>query len=376
MRAELGGVAVFTAVLLSGLTAGSSFELPSPSNVTITCDSYGVMVSWTSSGLSENASFNLQLKSNNPSPHIFINTSSHQYNISELLQDTGYNHYLVEVKARDGEYESPPADSKKFSFSYLQNADIQCNLAFPPVDLIPGERRLFFRFSNPLQLYRRTPALRSLTAAESLCYDVFDNRARTNRTEYITFECTSKTCEGNVSFPVEQEEYCVKLSGRIRQTRLEETKYLCYCGSLGPRVPITVYLIPLFLFLPCCALSLAYFLAKEINKKMKKKYLSKFPKPLRLPFGPSIDQTMFIIVEDDHFENRVIKVIHTKSPDASSGSSTPPYLKSSHLSHHSCGNDLAKDPEGGELKEKLIDPYSNGAEMSTGGLPSGYDRPH
>uniref|UniRef100_A0AAR2LWM3 Fibronectin type-III domain-containing protein n=1 Tax=Pygocentrus nattereri TaxID=42514 RepID=A0AAR2LWM3_PYGNA len=199
---------------LSFCSSGSSFELPSPSNVTITCDSYGVMVSWTSSGLSENASFNLQLKSNNP----------HQYNISELLQDTGYNHYLVEVKARDGEYESPPADSKKFSFSYLQNADIQCNLAFPPVDLIPGERRLFFRFSNPLQLYRRTPALRSLTAAESLCYDVFDNR----------FECTSKTCEGNVSFPVEQEEYCVKLSGRIRQTRLEETKYLCYCGSLGP----------------------------------------------------------------------------------------------------------------------------------------------
>ncbi|KAL7852374.1 hypothetical protein SRHO_G00181590 [Serrasalmus rhombeus] len=368
MRAELGGVAVFTAVLLSGLTAGSSFELPSPSNVTITCDSYGVMVSWTSSGLSENASFTLQLKSNNPSPHIFINTSSHQYNISELLQDTGYNHYLVEVKARDGEYESPPADSKKFSFSYLQNADIQCNLAFPPVDLIPGERKLFFRFSNPLQLYRHTPALRNLTAAESLRYFDFNNK----------FECTSesKTCEGNVSFEEEQEEYCVKLSGFIRQTILEETKDLCYYGSLAPRVPITVYLIPLFIFLACCALSLAYFLAKKINKKIKEKYLSKFPENLIKP-GPRIDpKTMFLIVEDDHFENQVIKVIPTKIPDVSSRSSTPPYPKSSHSSHHSCGNDLAKDLEGGELKEKLTDPYSNGAEMSTGGLSSGYDRPH
>ncbi|KAL6481813.1 hypothetical protein MHYP_G00098930 [Metynnis hypsauchen] len=368
MRAELSGATVFTALLLSGLTVGSSFELPAPSNVTITCDSYGVMVAWISSGLRENASFTLQLKSSNPSPNIFVSTSSHQYNISELLQDTGYNHYCVEVKARDGEYESPPADSQKFSFNYLQNADIQCNLMFPPVDLIPGERKLFFRFSNPLQLYRHTPALRNLTASENLRYFVFGNK----------FECASesKTCEGNVSFREKQEEYCVKLSGLIRQTILEETKDLCYRGSLGPWVPITIYLIPLFIFLACCALSLAFFLAKKINKKIKEKYLSKFPENLKILPGPSIDpQTTFFIVKDDHVENP--QVIPTEIPDYSSGSSTPPSPESSPSCHYSCrkyflGNDL----EGGELKEKLTDPYGNGAEMSNGGLSSGYSCPH
>ncbi|XP_036413633.1 interferon gamma receptor 1 isoform X2 [Colossoma macropomum] len=377
MRAELSGVTVFTALLLSGLTVGSSFALPAPSNVTITCDSYGVVVAWTSSGLSENASFTLRLISNNPSPDIFINTSSHQCNISELLQDTGFNHYLVEVKARDGEYESPSADSKKFSFNLLQNADIHCNLTFPPVDLIPGERQLFFRFSNPLQVYRHTPALRNLTAAENLRYSVFNKEARTERTEYTNFipqfECTpeSKTCEGNVSFPEEQEEYCVELSGFIRQTKLEETKHLCYRGSLRPSVPIPIYLIPLFIFLACCALSLAFFLAKVINRKMKERSLSNLP-----GFLDKIPNLIKPLIPDPECVEKYLQVTPVTiipNNDDISRSSSPPDPRP----RYSFGqDDFRKEPEGGEVEENHTGPYGNGAEMSTGGLSSGYDRPH
>uniref|UniRef100_A0A8B9RAT9 Fibronectin type-III domain-containing protein n=1 Tax=Astyanax mexicanus TaxID=7994 RepID=A0A8B9RAT9_ASTMX len=236
MRAGgLGGLlTLFTALFLWYPTAVRSSDLPPLYNVTVMCDSYGVVVSWESSHHQQQ--FILTLKPNKPnSTVIHINTRKTQYNISEHLLDPAFNKYLVDVQTEDGKY----ADSKVFTYNSKQDG-IQCNLTFPPVELIPGDYQLTVKFRNPFHLYRDTPALRQLQERDTLDFSICPNK--NDHSDHSqdscvkpSFTCTqdSDTCEGTVPFPKEQEEYCVTLSGSIRQTYVQETES-CYRGSLKP----------------------------------------------------------------------------------------------------------------------------------------------
>lgn len=50
-----------TDVLHLALTVSFDLSVPAPSNVSVACDSYGVMVEWMTDGLREQAEFLLQL---------------------------------------------------------------------------------------------------------------------------------------------------------------------------------------------------------------------------------------------------------------------------------------------------------------------------
>ncbi|NP_001347793.1 interferon gamma receptor 1 precursor [Astyanax mexicanus] len=280
MRAGgLGGLlTLFTALFLWYPTAVRSSDLPPLYNVTVMCDSYGVVVSWESSHHQQQ--FILTVKPNMPNGTVIhINTRKTQYNISEHLLDPAFNRYLVDVQTEDGKY----ADSKVFTYNSKQDG-IQCNLTFPPVELIPGDYQLTVKFRNPFHLYRDTPALRQLQERDTLDFSICPNK--NDHSDHSqdscvkpSFTCTqdSDTCEGTVPFPKEQEEYCVTLSGSIRQTYVQETES-CYRGSLKPSIPITVYIIPVCVLLGIgLIIGFMMFLAKKINKNIKEKIRSNLP---------------------------------------------------------------------------------------------------
>ncbi|XP_072513686.1 interferon gamma receptor 1 isoform X2 [Salminus brasiliensis] len=280
MRARLRDfLPVLAAVLLRDLTAVHSFD------VTVTCDTYGVVVDWRSSHLLRNSTsqeFHLQLTADTNSYHEPITTWETQYNISKYLQEPGYRSYTVKVKTTDGEY----AVSPSFSFNSLLMTNVICNLTFPEIKLRPGDRQLIVTFRNPLHLYRHTVALRNLSEKDNkLCYFIsstLGNLSNTMEKTCPSLQCTLETCESAVPFPEEQEEYCITVIGFIRQTYIQKTDPLCYRGSLKPTVPITAYLIPLVVLLVMFLMSLAMvFLAKKLNKKIKELSLRGYPDTLK-----------------------------------------------------------------------------------------------
>ncbi|KAF5894809.1 interferon gamma receptor 1 precursor, partial [Clarias magur] len=281
MRAHVRRI-LDTLTFLTVLTAALSrvtHSVPAPSNVSVTCDSYGVVVEWTATNLSEKADFLLEVK---PDIGLFYKTPMQnitkyrRFNISDLLLDTAYNRYFVKVKARDGGQESDFAESQIFSFNHLQTATIVCKLEFPTVTLFPRDGNLFVKFVNPLHVYRDTPALRDLMRTEELKYTLVSGKISKNAT--CSFE--KRECESSVSFPEEQEEYCVNLSGRIRQTLVQGIELYCYSGTLNPGPPVIEIVIPvLVVSLLFLLLSLATaFLVICLSKKIKEKNLSMIPR--------------------------------------------------------------------------------------------------
>lgn len=136
-----------------------------------------------------------------------------------MLEDPGYNFYVVKVKAIDGEHESEFAESPIFSFNFRQTlAKIICksfffsppswdvskifltlkdlkdnaclpvslsgDLEFPTVKLFPRDGKLFVQFTNPLHLYRDTPALRHLLETEKLKYAITSDQASAKKKPY------------------------------------------------------------------------------------------------------------------------------------------------------------------------------------------------
>lgn len=58
--------------------------------------------------------------------NVTVHTKSRHLNLSSLLDDPGYNFYVVKVKARDCKQESEFAVSPTFSFNGLMGANITC----------------------------------------------------------------------------------------------------------------------------------------------------------------------------------------------------------------------------------------------------------
>ncbi|XP_026787829.3 interferon gamma receptor 1 [Pangasianodon hypophthalmus] len=367
----LGIVTGFT--VLSALRS-LTHAVPAPFDVSVKCDSYGVVVEWMAAGLSEQAEFLLELKPDF-GKNISVSTKYPRYNISDLLLDTAYNQYFVKVKARDGEHESEFAESQIFSFNYLKEVNITCGLEFPTVNLFPRDGKLFVEFINPLHLYRNTPALRNLRKTETLEYTV-----ATLQSHKISHEsaCSieSEKCESSVSFPEEQEKYCIKLLGRIRQTCVWETEPYCHEGTLNPGPPITVYLIPVLVgFAVFLALTLAtVFLVKEINKKIKEQHLTKLPLslktkltyiPVNTPENPNVEPAVNISTNSTYnFQESITQSETTTNSDITTDCTEDEDV------HKSSGS---SELEASSSQERL---YGTGAELSSSDLSTGYDRPH
>lgn len=366
MRAGgLGGLlTLFTALFLRNPTAVRSSDLP-PLNVSVRCDSYGVVVNWESS---HEQKFTLTVKPNNGNT-TSIKTRDTQYNISKYLLDTAFNYYLVEVRTEDGKN----ADSEMFTFNYKMHGD-KCNLTFPAVELIPGDYQLTVKFRNPFHLYRDTPALRKLQTTDKLdFYITKTNHSDANqdiRLEY-PFTCTQKsdTCEGTVPFPEEQQEYCVTVFGFIRQTYVQRTEPICYSGSLKPRIPITVYIIPVCVILGIVLIFLfMMFLAKKFNKTIKEKFKHNLPYFLEeASYNPPL--TILKPGTERVEKNPLVEQV-TVTPvilDLLANSSQP----------WDFGDDPGKTAVGGEQEAEIVEEAADHENVVLdGSMSAGYDMPH
>ncbi|XP_026869535.2 interferon gamma receptor 1 [Electrophorus electricus] len=362
-------------LIVIGVKTVLSSGLPAPHNVFVTCDSYGVVLDWSASGLRSEADFLLELVPDY-GEIIKIITGGLRCNLSDHLQNMPFNRYYVTVRARDGTEESEAAQSEIFSYNDHATADITCYLDFPGVHLSPGENQLLISFINPLYLYRHTPALRNLTTSRGLRYHVTSRHIGTNRSE-VEFTCLPKsyTCESGVSFPEELEEYCITLSGNIELIPVRKTNPVCYRGRLMPSPSATVYLIPVIVFsaMGCAVLFLHFFLLM----KFKKKSLAKFPKFLVWQENTLMKHTNTLKIETEpvvtnpKVEPDVAISLQYDSPEISAllrllANSTQPSDNSSSLTSE---ENMGMDSGSG-------DPDENYSREAASSLSLAYDCPH
>uniref|UniRef100_A0A673K3S5 Uncharacterized protein n=1 Tax=Sinocyclocheilus rhinocerous TaxID=307959 RepID=A0A673K3S5_9TELE len=200
-----------------------------PASVSIQCDSYGVEVRWEY-------------------PDLFL------------------------CSLRGGE-ESEPTRSDIFSYNKYATAKIKCHLDFPEVELSPKDGKLHVQFTNPLQLYRNSPALRGLN--DNLKYCIETEEGRNEACE--TCEMKQNTCETSVVFSEHRGEYCVNLTGKIGQ-RFFKLRSSCFTGDIRSYPPVTMYVYPVLgvvltlLFIT----GIIMLLVTKCNSEMKEKSPSVF----------------------------------------------------------------------------------------------------
>nr|AAI63407.1 Interferon gamma receptor 1 [Danio rerio]AAI63417.1 Interferon gamma receptor 1 [Danio rerio]ACZ60618.1 cytokine receptor family member b17 [Danio rerio] len=264
-------VLVFIPRSASQAVSQPSFSHPSPANLSILCDNYGVEIRWdypdTRHGVSFQVEVNDQLKQRKRDE-----TTNRFLNISRLLSRAAYNDYNVTVKALWNEHRLISSSSIQFTFNQHGSSKIKCRLDFPEVKLSPRNNKLHVQFINPLHLYRNTPVLGNLT--EHLTYFI------TTDTDSKEFTCkiNNRTCEAYMSFPEIQDRYCVYLDGDIGQISFNNIRS-CYTGELRDYPPTTVFLYSL---LGVCVTLLVItgiilLLVKKCNAEIKKKASSAFP---------------------------------------------------------------------------------------------------
>ncbi|XP_051982161.1 interferon gamma receptor 1-like [Xyrauchen texanus] len=249
----------------------SQSRLSPPINVTIQCDTYGVEVRWEYPYPRQNVSFQVEVTDKDQTWEP-VTTGYHSLNISSMLWNPAYNHYFVTVMAVWGTNKSEKAESVIFSFNQNAASALKCQLDFPEVKLSPKEGKLHLEFSNPLQLYRNTPALRNLM--DHLEYYVATEEGKK---EKLRCKSDLATCETSVQFHEERQMYCVRLTGNIGQRHLKPTSG-CYKGDIKSYwflYPVLGGIVAL-LFIA----GLLVLLAKKCSKKIKKEAASAFPKLL------------------------------------------------------------------------------------------------
>uniref|UniRef100_A0A8C1R6H2 Fibronectin type-III domain-containing protein n=1 Tax=Cyprinus carpio TaxID=7962 RepID=A0A8C1R6H2_CYPCA len=249
----------------------NSVSRPSPpASVSIQCDSYGVEVRWEYPDLDQDVQFQVKVihDYNERTSNITQNlTQSRRLNISNMLFNPEYNRYYVTVTAVRGGEESEPTLSDIFSYNKYVPAKIKCYLDFPEVELSPKDGKLHVQFTNPLQLYRNSPALRGLT--DNLKY--FIETEGKNKTSE-TCEMKQNTCETSIVFSEYRGEYCVNLTGKIGQ-RFFNLRSSCFTGDIRNYPPVTVYVYPVLgvvltlLFIT----GIIMLLVSMCNSEMKKK---------------------------------------------------------------------------------------------------------
>ncbi|KAI5089862.1 interferon gamma receptor 1 precursor [Silurus meridionalis] len=376
MRTHMWGVfCVFTALtLLSTITQA----VPPPFNVSVTCDSYGVVVEWMASGLNDTADFLLKLQPNY-GENTSVSTKHLRYNISELMLDTAYNRYVVRVAARDGEQESEFAESQKFTYNYLDQLKMVVCSVVESSSLNTEVEVRIQGLVKPLDLIKE----------RLLCF------------------AESDTCESSLEFPEKLEEYCVTLLGRIRQTRVRKSGPHCYKGTLNPGPPISTILIPLlvglavFATLALIVVLLVEMIIKKQGKKifpdiLKDKHSTPLirllkPSPEPVDENPSIEPAVVVSLDvlSDTEENTLLQETSTCS-NVNTNYTKSKNLYTSSGSSELEGNGYGKDLNGfwdgdgdedGDLDEdgyldRDYDEDGDEADQSGSTLSSGYDRPH
>ncbi|NP_001347821.1 interferon gamma receptor 1 precursor [Sinocyclocheilus anshuiensis] len=262
-----------TVLILIQKSASEAVSLPSPANVSIQCDSYGVEVRWEYPDLDQDVYFQVKVKDSFSERSSNL-TQNHHLNISSMLFNAAHNRYYVNVTAVRGGEKSNSTKSDNFSYNIYATANIKCYLDFPEVKLSPKDGKLHVQFTNPLQLYRNSPALRNLTDNLEYCIETDEGMNEVCETCQIK---QNTSCETSVVFSEHRGEYRIILTGNIGQ-RFFNPRSSCFTGDIRSYPPVTVYVYPVLgvvltlLFI----IAVSMLLAKKCNSEMKKKVPSMF----------------------------------------------------------------------------------------------------
>ncbi|KAM4543135.1 uncharacterized protein PAE49_019550 isoform 2-T2 [Odontesthes bonariensis] len=208
-------------LLISGV---SSFLVPPPANVTVSCQNLKTTVHWDYSRGQPQTSFKVKIETSNGKSHEGY-TSDHLYDLSDFVWQSEA-HYMdfmcVKVTAIQGGNKSEAVPSNSFSFNDFKAVDTKCVLDFPPVDVNENENGASVRFPNPFYFYEKLKRSVKPHAANGPTF--------TFSTKFGDFQrespaCTvSRICEVDVTFP-EGVERCVTLEGYYR-TRKDLTRVM------------------------------------------------------------------------------------------------------------------------------------------------------
>uniref|UniRef100_A0A672RG09 Uncharacterized protein n=1 Tax=Sinocyclocheilus grahami TaxID=75366 RepID=A0A672RG09_SINGR len=227
-----------------------------PASVSIQCDSYGVEVRWEYPDLNQDVQFQVKVMHdfNQRNSNVTQNlTRSLRLNISSMLFYPAYNRYIVNVTAVRGGEESEPTLSDIFSYNKYATAKIKCHLDFPEVELSPKDGKLHVQFSNPLQLYRNSPALRGLNDNLEYCIE----------TEEVTFTFLSARSNS---------------STKNKKTSLEQSSAAFFSIITIYNPPVTMYVYPLLgvLLTLLFITGIIMLLVTKCNSEMKERVLPMF----------------------------------------------------------------------------------------------------
>uniref|UniRef100_A0A8C1ZHL0 Interferon gamma receptor 1 n=1 Tax=Cyprinus carpio TaxID=7962 RepID=A0A8C1ZHL0_CYPCA len=362
-----------TVWILIKKSASEVVSLPSPVNVSVQCGSYGVKARWEYPDLDQDVYFQVKVKdeSSERSSNLIQNR---QLNISSMLFNAAHNRYCVSVTAMRGGEKSDSTNSVIFSYNTFATADIKCYLDFPEVKLSPKDGKLHVQFTNPLLLYRNSPALRNLT--DNLEYCIKKDEGKKEVCE--TCEMKQNTsCETSVVFSSVSEhrgKYCINLTGKIGQRYFNPTRS-CFIGDIRSYPSFTVYLYPgLGVVLTLLFITAGIILlAKKCNSKMKKKVPSMFPH--FFDFGDTQShppKTLYVVpdyveshlqIEDNKEQTSLISLSDNKELESSDSEDKNSYGP----------NDLVED-EQSDLSDFYDCPHAprQKQEMSPGDLVDGY----
>uniref|UniRef100_A0A672NMY3 Uncharacterized protein n=1 Tax=Sinocyclocheilus grahami TaxID=75366 RepID=A0A672NMY3_SINGR len=236
-------------------------------------DSYGVEVQWEYPDLDQDVYFQVKVKDSFSERSSNL-TQNHHLNISSMLFNAAHNRYYVNVTAVRGGEKSNSTKSDDFSYNKFATAKIKCYLDFPEVKLSPKDGKLHVQFTNPLQLYRNSPALRNLIDDLEYCIETDEGMNEVCETCQIK---QNTSCEMSVVFSEHRGEYCIILTGNIEQ-KFFYPRSSCFTGDIRSYPPVTVYVYPVLgvvltlLFITAVIM----LLAKKCNSEMKKKVPSMF----------------------------------------------------------------------------------------------------
>ncbi|XP_059410735.1 interferon gamma receptor 1 [Carassius carassius] len=267
-------ISVTVLILFFKKSASEAVRVPSPESVSVQCDSYGVEARWKYPEAHQDVYFQVEVQDKDGKRVSNLTRNLH-LNISSMLFQPAFNRYCVNVTAVRGEEKSKPSVFFVFSYNKFAVANTTCYLDFPEVELSPEDGKLHVQFTNPLHLYRNSPALRDPSDDLEYCIETDEGKDEICETCRMT---QNTSCEKSVVFSEHRGKYCIHLTGNIGQ-RFFNLRSSCFRGDIRRYTPFTVYLNPVL----GVVLSLLFItgvimlLAKKCNSEMKKKIPFMFP---------------------------------------------------------------------------------------------------
>ncbi|XP_023268192.1 uncharacterized protein LOC111659455 [Seriola lalandi dorsalis] len=258
----------FTAQLLL-VCAVSAAIVPSPTNVTLSCQNLKTTVRWEYSEQQPQTSFKVLIISSEGRHE--SETTDHQYDLSPFIWESERRYegfHSVNVTAIQGGRKSTPANSQSLSFNELKQAHVRCELDFPPVSLTEGDSGATVTFQNPFYFYEE---LKTATKTNN----VFFSFTVSNSTGDLgTADCglKDKICRYDFSFPEGVDE-CVLLDGQlndrngVNSVKFRKTSPVCITESAEAHTVTLVILLCVFIIITILAAIVICKVRAYLNEK-------------------------------------------------------------------------------------------------------------